>query len=73
MLLLMTAFLSAGCAHKPAASLQAASQNLQLSRKGEVHTANPDPASADSGMEDLDDDFFGDEFDKEPDQITVNK
>jgi len=70
MLLLMTAFLSAGCAHKPAASLQAASQNLQLSRKGEVHTANPDPASADSGMEDLDDDFFGDEFDKEPDQIA---
>jgi len=70
MLLLITAFLSAGCAHKPAASLQAASQNLQLSQKGEVHTANPEPASADSDMEDLDDDFFGDEFEKDPDQIA---
>jgi phospholipid-binding lipoprotein MlaA len=70
MLLLITAFLSAGCAHKPAASLQAASQNLQLSQKGEVHTANPEPASADSDMEDLDDDFFDDEFEKDPDQIA---
>ena len=70
MLLLITAFLSAGCAHKPAASPKAASQNLQLSQKGEVHTANPEPASADSDMEDLDDDFFDDEFEKDPDQIA---
>jgi phospholipid-binding lipoprotein MlaA len=70
MLLLITAFLSAGCAHKPAASPKAVSQNLQLSQKGEVHTANPEPASADSDMEDLDDDFFDDEFEKEPDQIA---
>ena len=66
----MTAFLSAGCAHKPAASPQAVSQNLLHSRKGEVHTANPEPASADSDMEDLDDDFFDDEFEKDPDQIA---
>ena len=70
MLLLITAFLSAGCAHKPAASPQAASQNLQLSRKGKVHTASPEPASADSGMENLEEDFFGDEFDQEQDQIA---
>ena len=70
LLLLITAFLSAGCAHKPAASPQAASQNLQLSRTGKVHTADPEPASADSGMEDLDDDFFDDEFEEEPDQIA---
>ena len=70
LLLLITAFLSAGCAHKPAASPQAASQNQQLSQKGEVHTANPEPVSTDSGMEDLDDDFFGDEFDKEQAQIA---
>ncbi len=62
MLLLITALLSAGCAHKPATSPQAASQNLQLSQKGELHTANPEPASATSDMEDLDDDFFDDEF-----------
>ncbi len=70
MFLLITPFLLAGCAHKPAASRQAASQNLQLSPKGEVHTDNPEPASADSGMENLGDDFFGDEFDKEQDQIA---
>jgi phospholipid-binding lipoprotein MlaA len=70
LLLSITAFLSAGCAHKPAASPQAASQNLQLSQKGEVHTANPEPASTDSGMQDLDDDFFGDEFEEEQAQIA---
>ena len=70
LLLLITAFLSAGCAHKPAASPKAATQNLQLFQKGEVHTANPEPASTDSGMEDLDDDFFGDEFEEEQAQIA---
>ncbi|MEE8431211.1 MAG: VacJ family lipoprotein [Candidatus Desulfatibia sp.] len=70
LLLLITAFLSAGCAYKSAAALQAAPPNQQLSQEREVHAANSEPASADSGMEDLDDDFFEDEFEEEQAQIA---
>lgn len=70
LLLLITAFLSAGCAYKSAAALQTAPLNQQLSQEREVHAANPEPASADSGMEDLDDDFFEDEFEEEQAQIA---
>lgn len=70
LLLLITAFLSAGCAYKSAAALQTAPPNQQLSQEREVHAANPEPASADSGMEDLDDDFFEDEFEEEQAQIA---
>lgn len=70
LLLLITAFLSAGCAYKSAAALQTAPLNQQLSQEREVHAANPEPASADSGMEDLDVDFFDDEFEEEQAQIA---
>ena len=70
LLLLITAFLSTGCAYKSAASLQAAPPNQQLSQEREVHAADSEPVSADNGMEDLDDDFFDDEFEEEQIQIA---
>ncbi len=70
LLLLIAAFLSAGCAYKSAAAPQAAPPNQQLSQEREVHAADSEPAATDSGMEDLDDDFFEDEFEEEQAQIA---
>ncbi|MBL7180348.1 MAG: VacJ family lipoprotein [Desulfobacterales bacterium] len=70
LLLLLAAFLSSGCAHKPAASSGPVSPNSRLHQDRQVTTAKAKQAPTDSDMESAaDSDFFDDEFEK--DKVTI--
>ena len=63
LLLLLSVFVSAGCAHKPATPEHAASTDSPL-HQNRPTTAKPEQIPSTSGMqEDSDDDFSDDEFD----------
>jgi len=79
LLLLLSAFLSAGCAHKPATPHHAASTDSPLLQNRQVTTAEPEQIPSTPGIEeDSDDDFsddeldlFDDEFEEDQDKVRV--
>lgn len=79
LLLLLSAFLSAGCARKPATLHHAAPTDSPLHQSRQITTAEPEQISSASGIEeDSDDDFsddeldlFDDEFEEDQDKVRV--
>jgi phospholipid-binding lipoprotein MlaA len=70
LLFLFTAVLSAGCAHKAKTSPQTAPAELQSEQNRRVNTAGTEQNLSDTDVEDLDDDFFEDEFEEDIVQVS---
>lgn len=74
LLLLHSAFLSAGCAHKPANHYRAASTDSLLYQNSQTTTAKPEQIPSVPGSEDdSDDDFSDDELDLFDDEFEEDK
>ena len=71
LLLLLSVFLSTGCAHKPVVHSNAASTDTPLHQNRQITTAEFEQIPLDSGMEDdTEDDFFEDEFEEDKMRVT---
>jgi phospholipid-binding lipoprotein MlaA len=74
LLVLLSIFLSLGCAHKSSTTVHAASIESQLHQNRQITTAEPEqiPSAPDVG-DDSDDDFSNDEFDLFNDEFEEDK
>jgi len=74
LLLLLSAFLSSGCAHKPVTPSHAVSNDSAFHQNQQITTTKADQVPSVPGMEDdSDDDFFEDELDEFDDEFEEIK